>query len=112
MAKPAKTIDDAVEEFKTALGKDKTTRAGLREQWLAIEKAASEARRAYMASAMGDDNFSKAASLVRSLAPAIFKTAGTGGLAAAATSLLANSSANDGIIGTLKSLLVLPGITG
>ena len=112
MAKPAKTIDDAVGDFKTALDKDKTSRAALREQWLKIEKAASEARRAYISSNMGDDNFSKAASLVRSLAPAFLKTAGTGGLAAAATSLLANSATNDGIIGTLKSLLVLPGIAG
>lgn len=102
-------IEGEVSKFENALDANREASAELRRQWLAIESAASYARRAYFSKAFGDDSFSKVTSLVRKLAPLAMKYVGTGGAGVVLTSLLANSGSTTGIIGLLKSLFVLPG---
>ena len=107
MTEQSTKMETAVSDFQTKLKENAENSAALRAEWIAIEKAASEARRAYLGMAMGDDNFARGATIIRKVAPIALKFIGTGGIGVGLTSFLANSDSTGGIIGPLKSLLGL-----
>jgi len=93
----------SLEEFEKKLADNKATSEALRAEWLAFEKAASGARRAYFASTGGGDTVSKVAGLARRFGPLAAKYLSAGGAGA----LLSNP---EGILSAVRG--ILSGIVG
>lgn len=100
-------MSNVVGQFQMELAVHKAAGNDLRAQWLAIETAASVARRAYFTNMSGDDAVSRAMFVVRRLGPTIIKYFGTGSVGVAITSAIANAEGTTGVIGALKSVLGL-----